>query len=236
MSLSICLLENEFRFASSDHYLAVLISILVGWALIRYSKKNLDRPAQRRLMLAISMVPLMSFIGYTMIKLSIGTYDYQKDLPIHLCRLLALTSPIVYFTGNRFWTGVFYFWIVVGTINAVITPELHFGFPHWGYFAYFFMHCFLIILAVYDVVVFDKRIRVRDVWNAFWMSNLLLVLTFLLNQIIGSNYMYTRNKPSTGSLLDFFGPWPWYLVTVQFIGLALFFIAYLPFHFKKKNS
>lgn len=235
MRLSIFLLENEFKFAGTDHLMAIVLSILVGWVLISYARKNLDPIAQKRLMLYISLIPLLALIFYSGIKMSLGTYDYKKDLPIHLCRLLAMVSPLIYYKENRFWTGVFYYWIVVGTLNAILTPEVHFGFPHWGYFAYFIMHCFLVILAIYYVVVFKQRITIKDMWNAFWMSNLLLIISLPINWLLGSNYLYSTGKPEAASLLDYFGPWPWYLVTVQFIGLAFFFLAYLPFHFSKSK-
>lgn len=236
MTLSIFLLEKDFKFAGPDHLAAIVLSFLIGWLLIRYAKRTQDRHAQKKLLVYISLIPLAGLIFYTYMKWSLGIYDYKKDLPIHLCRLLAMVSPLVYYKENKFWTGVFYFWIVVGTMNAILTPEVHYAFPHWGYFAYFIMHCFLVILAIYYVVVFKIKITTKDMWNAFWMSNLILLISFPINLLLGSNYLYSRGVPEAASLLDYFGPWPWYLVTVQFIGLAFFFLAYLPFHFSKRKA
>ena len=41
--------------------------------------------------------------------------------------------------------------------------------------------------------------------------------------------MYTMQRPPFGSLLDFLGPWPWYILFVQPIALLLLWLARLPF-------
>ena len=42
-----------------------------------------------------------------------------------------------------------------------------------------------------------------------------------------ANYFLIMGKPPAGSLLDFMGPWPWYILTGQFVALGHFILAYL---------
>jgi uncharacterized membrane protein YwaF len=56
-----------------------------------------------------------------------------------------------------------------------------------------------------------------------------MLFVTIINYMLGSNYMYTLRKPATSSLLDYMGPWPWYLLVAEFVALFLFLLLYLPF-------
>ena len=47
--------------------------------------------------------------------------------------------------------------------------------------------------------------------------------------LLGTNYGFTVATPAGGSVLDFLGPWPWYLLWMQVPALALMYLLTLPF-------
>ena len=54
-------------------------------------------------------------------------------------------------------------------------------------------------------------------------------LVFFLNQMIGSNYLFIAHKPETASLIDVLGPWPWYILVLEVIGIVMCLLLYLPY-------
>ncbi len=65
-----------------------------------------------------------------------------------------------------------------------------------------------------------RAVLVLHAWTAF-------VAAF--NLYFHTNYMYLCEKPSTPSLLDYMGPWPWYILSGELVAWAVFGLLALPF-------
>jgi len=218
------------------HILPLLIVFCIGVIAILIAKYKLQNQGQKNLIFVLSLIPLIGYSFNLIFPTIEGDFNLQDDLPIHVCRVLAVTCPFVIWFDKRYWMGIFYFWILAGTLNANITPDVEYAFPHWSYFNYWMVHSFLIIIPLYYVFVFKMKITLKDLKNAFWMANLFLVITYFINVLLNSNYMYSRGKPPSATILDVMGPWPIYLITGQLLALVLFFVLYLPFYYKGKTS
>ena len=229
--------QNEFNAFTGQHYCPILIIFLIGVASILYAKKKLDEDKRWCFLIYLSIIPALGYyLTMPMIMIETG-FSIKEDLPLHLCRVMAIFAPYLIWKRNRFWLGIFYFWILAGTLNANITPDIDYGFPHWSYFAYWIMHSFLIIIPIYYVLLLGIKIKLKDLNNAFWTANGFVVFSVVTNYLLNSNYMYTLQKPPVSSLLDYMGPWPLYLISGQAVALVLFIILYIPFaavsYFKK---
>jgi hypothetical integral membrane protein (TIGR02206 family) len=213
----------------------VIFSILAV-LICGYARKHLNRQQQKRILLIATIIPMAAVVSLIVIKLALGTFNIQEDLPIHICRIVAVMAPWVYLREKPLWTGICYFWVLVGTVNATLTPDLYSDFPHWEYFNYFGLHLGLIFLPIYYVVVLGHRISLKDLWNAIIASNIFVILSLIINKVLGSNYMFTMRKPEASTILDYLGPWPIYLLSVEALGIALFFVVYLPFWWRKRTN
>lgn len=225
--------EGDFNAFTIQHCSPLLAILIVCTLSIYCAKKYLDLNGQWRFLFYLSFIPILGYLLMLAATINDGTITLAEHLPVHACRFIALILPIVVWRRQRYWLGVLYFWIMIGTVNASITPDIYFGFPNWNYFSYWMLHGFLIVIPLYYTIVIGIRIVHRDIWNAFWMANLYLFFSFIMNYIFDSNYMYSMQKPESTTLLSYLGDWPIYLLSIQLIALVLFYIAYLPFIFLK---
>lgn len=235
MDFSFLFRESPFTPWSLDHTTPIVVTLAIGVICIFCAKQWLSSRQQQTFLLILSSIPLAALLFFMGVQIVTGIFDYKEDLPVHVCRLLAFIAPWAYWTKNKLWIGIIYFWILVGTFNAVLTPDLQQGFPHWEHLCYFIMHIGLVVLPLYHTIVFGHRIKYKDLWNAFIAANVMLIISLIINWLLNSNYMYTCAKPPVATLLDVLGPWPLYLASVQLIGLLLFHIVYLPFYFLNRK-
>lgn len=222
-----------FQAFTLAHFLPIVFILLIGIVGIIVAKKSNNDSVKIWIGVCLACIATLGVFlrfGYLW---SIAQFDYREELPLHLCRLLALAAPIVMYTRNRKWMGIFYFLIYAGTLQANLTPDLNSGFPLPQYFAYWMMHSGLLILPMYCFFVYRMKINFLDFKQAFIVSNIYLLGITAINWLIGANYFYTIKKPASASLLDFFGPWPIYVFVTWCLGIFLFVLLYLPFYKRK---
>jgi hypothetical integral membrane protein (TIGR02206 family) len=121
-------------------------------------------------------------------------------------------------------------------LQGAITPDVTHGFPHFHYFRFFIGHNGMVLVLIYAIVVFDLRPTLKGLWDSFLALNAFLVFAAIVNLILDSNYFWICGKPPTASLLDYLGPWPWYILMAEFIALLHYLVAYAPFYFFNKRS
>ena len=227
--------SNKFVAFSSMHWYPILIVSIFMISSILIARYWLDERWKVLFGTALAVIPALCVLSRIMFTSIEGTFTIQEELPFHLCRLLAFILPFVIYYKNKKWFGITYFFTVVGTLQALLTPDLPQAAPHYSYASYWILHGVLIYLPIYCIVVFGFKIEKKDFINAVIAGNIYLVFTLIINYILGSNYFYTSHKPPSASLLDFLGPWPWYILTVELLTIFLFVLAWMPFWFGKKK-
>jgi hypothetical integral membrane protein (TIGR02206 family) len=154
-------------------------------------------------------------------------------LPLHLCSVLVWTTALMLFSENYRIYEFIYLMGIGGAIQAVFTPDIgQYGFPHFRFFQTFLSHGGIITAAVFMTVIQGLRPHWRSIGRVFVVMNVYMVLVFMINSILGSNYLFIMRPPDTPSLIDALGPWPWYILSLEGIGLLTSVILYLPFALK----
>jgi uncharacterized membrane protein YwaF len=66
--------------------------------------------------------------------------------------------------------------------------------------------------------------------------NIYAALIYPINLLLGTDFLFINGKPATASLLDALPPWPYYLIYMELIGVAVFLILFLPFIIRDFHS
>lgn len=227
---------TPFTQFSSSHWWAVGVFFFLTLAIPLAAKRFLSPPQQIVLGHIIGIIIFMSYVAWAALELAAGTFDVRKHLPFQLCRFTNIVVILMLNFRSKFWFEILYFWVVTGVLQATFTPDFHQDFPHFYYFRYWIGHPGMFIAIAYAMIVFGMRPTWKGYRNAFIATNVYALFTIILNVSIGSNYFFTMGKPATASALDYFGPWPWYILVCEGVILLQGAIFYLPFHFQRKNE
>lgn len=215
---------------------SLVFCIAFGFILIYLSKKYATKRQQHLIgnILAISLS--LSVIFAILLKVILNDFDSKNDLPFHLCSLVALLLPIYSITRRKGIYEVILFWILAGTLQSIITPDVVHGFPHYSYIKYWFTHAGLIVFIFYTTFVYNLRPSLKSVFKSFLILQVYIVFAYFINLALGSNYFYINGKPEVSTLLDSFGEWPYYVLVGELVIIPFFLTIYLPFYISKRLS
>ena len=165
--------------------------------------------------------------------LATDQWTMQGMLPLWLCSLTSWSIPLLLLARSQRYFEWVYFMGILGASMALLTPDLmNYGFPHFRFIEFFTLHGAIIVAVVYMTVVEQFRPTWKSLPRVFLYTNVYWLFCAWVNRQIGSNYLYTQGKLPTPSLLDVLGPHPWYLLSMEVLGIILCVLLYLPFAFK----
>lgn len=151
-----------------------------------------------------------------------GWLTFPNGLPLELCDATLCVTAIASFTLNPTAFDLAYYGALAGTSMAVLTPDLWEPFPSFSTIQFFIAHGLVLVAVLYLVWSGEARPRPGSIWRAMLGLNVFAAIAGAFDFVFRTNYMYLRAKPENRSLLDYFGPWPWYLVISEFFAFGLF--------------
>jgi hypothetical integral membrane protein (TIGR02206 family) len=149
--------------------------------------------------------------------------------PFHLCDMAIFVGLFALITRAPLACEVLYFWAGAGTLLALITPDVSVGFPHPRFLNYFALHGCVVVAAVLLVWGLGRPPRPGAVWRVLLLTNAYAALVGVVDFAFGANFLYLRAKPTAPTPLDWFGPWPVYILVTEAVALGLFTLLALPF-------
>ena len=227
---NLLLFNPKFFSYGQEHFLWLLGGACSTIFWIWLGRRQAHEHGQRRIGLIMSLIPatLWACLSVYMI-LNANPVDLGLVLPFHVCYFINLLIPVLMWKRSYFLFEIFYFMVMAGCVQALITPDVQYAFPHFMNVRYFTIHICLAQSMLYAIFVFDFRPSWNSLKKSFLWSNIYFAFIIVVNAILDTNFMYLRRKPNAATLLDLFGDWPWYIIGAEFLALALFTLVMLPF-------
>lgn len=225
--------DIPFESFSPTHLVTLAVFIILLTALIVAGKKFNDH---QNLILgrALSVFMSVSVSIWAVLHLIYDRFNIAVDLPLSLCNLFAFLAPLLFWNPNHRRFEVIYFMVMCGTFQAILTPDLYVGFPGYGFFKYWIVHLGLVMVVIHYLLVFKLYPRPKAMFTTFVWLNIYLLSLIPVNLWLDANYFYMMEKPGNPSILDYFGPWPFYIFVSEALAFVFFAVAYVPIGIAKK--
>jgi len=173
------------------------------------------------------------FIGSAIVK---GLWHYSWGLPFQLCDLAVFAIAYSLLRHTQWVWEFAYFWGLGGTLQAVMTPDLRVTFPDYIYFKFFLTHGCILVGVIFLSAGLRRPITFHSACRVWVVTNVYAGFVGFFNWLFDTNYLYLCHKPSQPSLLDYLGPWPRYLLSLEVVLIISLFIYYLPYYFLQRKA
>jgi hypothetical integral membrane protein (TIGR02206 family) len=221
---------RKFVLFGTLHLGILATTILLPLALSRLTRRE-QRPRLARILASALAVVLLSD---SIFAICWGYHEqritrWADALPMHLCDWASIAVMITLVWRRQLLYELAYFWGLAGTLQAVLTPDLSEQFPSPFFISFFVEHCGIIVAVLFLTWGLSMRPQPGALWRVFGWTQFYVVCAGLVDWLSASDYGYLAHKPVHGSLLDFLGPWPWYILALEGLAVVFFTVLYLPF-------
>ncbi|QCW50662.1 TIGR02206 family membrane protein [Nocardioides dongxiaopingii] len=200
-----------------------VVGLPVAAMLGRWELRHDSRTVSRTVAVAIPLVHVPTQVVDVVTRFEVGV-----SLPLHLSDLAWIATAVALWTHHRHAVALTYFWGLVLTTQAIVTPSLGEDFPDLRFFAYWVIHLVIPWAAVF--LVWGRRLPPawRDYRFTLLVTATWAVAAYCFNAVADTNYGYLQRKPSNGSFLDLLGPWPVYVLAEIAIVAAIWALMTWP--------
>jgi len=223
-------MEPEFQPYGLPHLTVIALTIVLPFALAAIARRTRSQRLENIIIGVLSAVLVLNYVVYLIFIRSRGAVDWRQMLPMQMCDWGMVVVIVAMLTGNQRWFEVAYFWGIGGTLQAVLTPNLRFGFPDWRFISFFTSHCSIIVGVVFLMLTRRYRPYPMSIVRVWLWSEFYFVVTLIADELTGFNYGFLLYKPEAFSILSFLSDSrPLYLLQMHGVALLFFLVLYAPF-------
>lgn len=209
---------ERFKLFGTHHLITVAIMVVLS-ILILMIARQYKKPVK---------VYLVSSLLFMDIAYRIWGGFYQEIsldvfFTLHLSSAAVALTILTLIRYRQTLFDVLLYWAILAVPQAIITPGIiRYGFPHLRFFHILWIH-FTVITAVFYMILIEKRRPSKhSLKRALIVTHLYAAFVFIINIIFDTNYMFIGRKTSAATIIDFLGPWPYYILILDVILISTF--------------
>ena len=230
--------DGSFHMFGLSHAVAMLVTVAAGVFMVRLNRSRTAAPRATRtanavlaavLLFSVFIDPLSLWLRYHQDTEEYLHYLCRDALPLHLCDAAALVLAWALIKRNQRGAELGYLWGLSGTLQGLLTPALKYDWDSLDYYGFFAQHGGVPVAAV--ALAFGAGLSPQPgaLWRALRWSWAYMAVAGLCDWLLQVNYGYLSAPPEGASLIDRLGPWPWYLLSLQGVGIIFYSLLLLPF-------
>jgi hypothetical integral membrane protein (TIGR02206 family) len=223
----------------SSTHLSWLFLVMVFMALFSIYYRRLDEIRRRKVMKALAITILLLEVARAIWAISIGHYELDRMLPLHLCGLMIFVELMAVFTKKRIFKELAYCLGLPGSFMALVTPEPS-GYPllSFQYLQSIVIHTLIALVPFLWVFADGFRPNIRYLPACFmWLCSFTAVAAGV-NLILGSNYMFICQAPGQ-TPIELFDRWvghPGYVGLLLLTVIVVWTLMVLPWEFARRKK
>ena len=222
--------EEAFHAFSPAHLVVIFLTIAVPLGLAAVVRASGSRWLERVVSTSLAACLALNYLGAAIFLWHHHHLYWAEMLPFQLCDWAMFVIIVALINGRRSWFEIAYFWGIGGTFQAIITPNLPFGFPDFRFFSFFIAHSGIVSGVIFLMATRGYRPHIFSIVRTFAWSELYFVVTLFVDFATGVNYGFLLHKPEMFSLLSYLSDWrPLYLLQMHGLALLFFSVLYVPF-------
>ena len=224
----------EFSLFTPAHFAPVLL-LIAAIMLIRHFRVQIRRSRHEETMRYIlAFMLIISDMSYYwrlvgMPSLHPGPVE---NLPIGVCGWAVIFCSYMLIGKKQFLFDISYFWLLSGSLFALITPTplTYTGITRFRYYQFWMEHTLGYVAIFYMIFVHGMRPTIRSAVRSYVALVAMAVIAYGVNRMIpGANYLYMARPEAAPSVLDIL-PANFALRTsiIVLVITAMYALAYLP--------
>lgn len=234
--------QPEFSLLTPAHIAPIAAMLLVIWCIYRNRETLRSSKWEEKLRYALAFALIicdMSYYWRLVGMPSLGPNPVEH-LPIGICTWTVIFCSFMMVGKSQTLFDITYFWLLSGSLFALITPTplTYTGPTRYRYYQFWLEHTLGYISVFYLIFVHGMRPTIRSAFKSAAAMLVMVLLAYWVNTMIpGANYLYMARPEAAPSVLDILPPNFALRVSIMaFAMVVMYALAYLPWYLKDRKQ